>query len=524
MGDIRILEIPKWGLSMQEGTIAKWVVQEGEHFKKGQEVCVIETSKIANSLEAPFDGILRRILAPKGATLNVGAVIAVCADEKVSDEEINTYVQSLDKTPPPSSGGPAEREASQPVSSEGKAAFSLPSAPVASGHGISVQTIPQRPDAVSGSGGFSIPSSLQGYKESGDVFATPHATRMAKEHNVDLGQVTGSGPLHRISIQDIQKAVIHAGGKWPDIKNQVTKTSSGSTLDDSQVPATPLARTLAKEWKVNLNDCRVSGSRGRVCRADVEAVYNARHVNKAGYESGTDISCSETASITSVPMSGMRKTIAARLQAAKSEIPHFYLTLDADVEELQNLRTDINQKLPGIKLSINDMFIKAVASALMAVPEVNVQYDAQNQQILRFGQADISVAVAIPDGLITPIIKAADKKTLSEISTTMRDLATRAKLGKLSPDEFQGGSFCISNLGMFGIKQFDAIINAPQGAILALGASERRAVVRDDGSIVARHMVSISLSCDHRVVDGATGAKFLSSLKQFVEHPALFLV
>ncbi len=222
-------------------------------------------------------------------------------------------------------------------------------------------------------------------------------------------------------------------------------------------------------------------------------------------------------------MNGMRKAIAARLQAAKRNAPHFRLTIDLNVESVQVLRQQINSTVPQVKLSINDMLIKAAAAALIKVPQVNVQFDEENQQILQFEQADISVAVAIENGLITPIIKAANRKSLAQISNDMRDLATRAKTGKLAPDEFQGGSFSISNLGMLGIQQFDAIINPPQGAILALGAAEKRAVVEND-EIVVREMVTATLSCDHRVIDGALGAQFLSAFKQFVENPALILV
>jgi len=227
--------------------------------------------------------------------------------------------------------------------------------------------------------------------------------------------------------------------------------------------------------------------------------------------------------ITTVAMNGMRKAIASRLQAAKRNAPHFRLVVDLNVEALQKLRKQINETVPQVKLSINDMLIKAAAAALIKVPEVNVQFDEATQSILQFSQADISVAVAIPNGLITPIVKAANQKSLAQISDDMRDLATRAKTGKLQPDEFQGGSFSISNLGMLGIKQFDAIINPPQGAIMALGASESRAVV-ENGNVVVREIVTATLSCDHRVIDGAVGAKFLASFKQFVENPALILV
>ena len=370
-------------------------------------------------------------------------------------------------------------------------------------------------------GGYSIPDELQGYQQSDDIFATPHALKLAEKHNVNLSQIMGSGREGRISVQDIQTAVQAAGGSWPDVRHQASTKAAKSKADDSDVLATPVARRLAKQWGINLHDCRASGSRGRVCKEDVEAVYQRENPVQAQHADHAHPA--ESAKFTTVAMNGMRKAIASRLQAAKRNAPHFRLTIDLNVESVQALRQQINSTVPQVKLSINDMLIKAAAAALIKVPQVNVQFDEENQQILQFEQADISVAVAIENGLITPIIKAANRKSLAQISNDMRDLATRAKTGKLAPDEFQGGSFSISNLGMLGIQQFDAIINPPQGAILALGAAEKRAVVEHD-EIVVRQMVTATLSCDHRVIDGALGAQFLSAFKQFVENPALILV
>ncbi|MFT4021488.1 MAG: dihydrolipoamide acetyltransferase family protein, partial [Acinetobacter sp.] len=357
-------------------------------------------------------------------------------------------------------------------------------------------------------------------------------------HNVNLAKITGSGREGRISVQDMQTAVQQAGGQWPDIKVQVQPSSGKikkSTVDDSKVLATPVARRLAKQWGINLHDCRVSGSRGRVAKEDVEAVYHRQNLDQQHQHQNTVIAVpqqpcvlhstakSPASTVIPVAMNAMRKAIASRLQAAKRNAPHFRLTVDVNVEAIQSLRKQINESVPEVKVSVNDVLIKAAAAALLKVPQVNVQYDEASQSILQFSQADIAVAVAIPNGLITPIVKGANLKSLSEISTEMRDLATRAKTGKLKPDEFQGGSFSISNLGMLGIKQFDAIINPPQGAILALGASEQRAVV-ENNQLVIRQLVTATLSCDHRVIDGALGARFLASFKQFVENPSLILL
>ena len=511
MSEIKTLEIPKWGLSMEEGTIAQWLIEEGMQFSKGQEICEIETTKIVNVLEAPFDGLLRKIIAKDGDTLVVGGVIAICADAQVSDTEVEAFAQSLGGTP---------------AVTENKAVAAVPEKVAVAQVETKVQAAPKQNSVGNGSkavaqGGYSIPAALQGFQQSDDIFATPHALKLAEKHNVNLSQITGSGREGRISVHDVQTGVQAAGGSWPDVRHQASTKAAKSKADDSYVLATPVARRLAKQWGINLHDCRASGSRGRVCKEDVEAVYQrenpvqAQHANHAHP--------TESAKFTAVAMNGMRKAIASRLQAAKRNAPHFRLTIDLNVESVQALRQQINSTVPQVKLSINDMLIKAAAAALIKVPQVNVQFDEENQQILQFEQADISVAVAIENGLITPIIKAANRKSLAQISNDMRDLATRAKTGKLAPDEFQGGSFSISNLGMLGIQQFDAIINPPQGAILALGAAEKRAVVEND-EIVVREMVTATLSCDHRVIDGALGAQFLSALKQFVENPALILV
>jgi len=495
---------------MEEGTIAQWLIQEGTQFSKGQEICEIETTKIVNVLEAPFDGLLRKIIAKDGDTLVVGGVIAICADAQVSDTEVEAFAQSLGGTP---------------AVTENKAVAAVPEKVDVAQVETKVQAAPKQNSVGNGSkavtqGGYSIPAALQGYQQSDDIFATPHALKLAEKHNVNLSQITGSGREGRISVQDIQTAVQAAGGSWPDVRHQASTKAAKSKADDSDVLATPVARRLARQWGINLHDCRASGSRGRVCKEDVEAVYQRENPVQAQHDHAHP---TESAKFTTVAMNGMRKAIAARLQAAKRNAPHFRLTIDLNVESVQALRQQINSTVPQVKLSINDMLIKAAAAALIKVPQVNVQFDEENQQILQFEQADISVAVAIENGLITPIIKAANRKSLAQISNDMRDLATRAKTGKLAPDEFQGGSFSISNLGMLGIQQFDAIINPPQGAILALGAAEKRAVIEND-EIVVREMVTATLSCDHRVIDGALGAQFLSAFKQFVENPALILV
>jgi len=223
------------------------------------------------------------------------------------------------------------------------------------------------------------------------------------------------------------------------------------------------------------------------------------------------------------PLNGMRRAIAGRLQASKRNAPHFRVTTTLDMTALLALRAEINATVPGVKVSVNDLLVKACAQALMRCPDVNVQFDEETQSVRRYQDADIAVAVALDGGLITPIVRAAQSLPLAALSSTVRELVTHARAGTLKPEQFQGGTFSISNLGMYGVEQFDAIINPPQAAILAVGASGPRVVARD-GEMVIREQMTVSLSCDHRVIDGARGGAFLQALKRLVESPALMMV
>lgn len=504
MSDIKTLEMPKWGLSMEEGSLAQWYIQEGDSFTKGQEICEIETSKIVNVLEAPFGGTLRRVIALQGDTLQVGAVLALVAEASIGDAELDSFMASL------SAAGPAA-----PVAPAPESPVAAPTAgkvsPMASAP--STKTLP----AV---GQSEVPGSLQGSADAAQVNATPHALRLAARLGVDLSKVRGSGREERISVADLESAIVAAGGR---IASPTLPSRSGkaprSHADDSQVSATPLARRLAGKLGINLHDCRPSGSRGRVSRDDVQAAA----LLLDGPSPADALQKAAPAAFENLPMSGMRRAIAVRLQASKQHSPHFRLIVDLDLERLLALRKEINVGVPGVKISVNDLLVKACAQTLVAVPDVNVQFDEASQSIRRFADADISVAVALPAGLITPIVRAANRRSVGEISHEIHALVTRAKAGTLKPEEFQGGTFSVSNLGMLGVRQFDAIINPPQSAILAVGAGEVRAVVRD-GQIIARHQLTVSLSCDHRVIDGALGAAFLQELKRLVETPTLMFV
>ncbi|MEB0206065.1 2-oxo acid dehydrogenase subunit E2 [Pseudomonas sp. CCC3.1] len=502
MSEIKIIEVPKWGLSMEEGTLNNWLIEEGDSFKQHQELCDIETSKISNVLEAPFDGVLRRKVAQPGQTLPVGGLLGVVADASVSDAEIDAFIAQRGTAP----------AAAAPQPEVVSVAAAAPAVAVKASEPVAVP-------AAKTTHGWHVPQALLGASAE-SVFATPHATRLAKELGIDLSRVNGTGPQGRISVSDIEHAVKDLGGKVATLQPALKADGPArSRADDSHIVATPVARRLAAKLGVNLNDCRVTGSRGRVSKADVLEVSAVQNPRVALTVQATP----EAPHADVLPMNGMRKAIAARLQASKRTAPHFRLQADLDLEALLALRSEINASAPAIKLSVNDLLIKACALALIKVPDVNVQFDEERQAVLRFADADISVAVALPAGLITPIVRQANRKSLSSISEEMLSLVTKAKAGNLKPEEFQGGTFSISNLGMLGVSQFDAIINPPQGAILAIGAGEQR-VVAHNGQAAVRTQMTVTLSCDHRVIDGALGATFLKELKRLVQTPSLMML
>lgn len=510
MSELSVIEIPKWGLSMEEGTIVEWLIDEGTEFAKGDLLCEIETSKITNQLEAPFDGLLRRIIAKPGDTLPVNAPIAISAPTSVSDADVDRFATALAGTTHTASPAPSRPES----------AATATSGVVQSAPAPTRTAMPASPPGAT----TVVPDLLRG-KTAGDVFATRHALRLADELSIDLARVTPTGRGGRVSVADVEQAILDAGGAVAAKPRAARSGIPGkSTRDDSGVAATPVARRLAGILGINLHDCRATGSRGRVCEADVRDAARRFNPEPAAATSTPSAAVIDNARpVETIPLSGMRKAIASRLQESKRNAPHFRLTVDLTIDDLLRLRNEINATVAGVKLSVNDFIVKAAAMALVKVPDVNIQYDEQGQSVLRYASADVSVAVALPAGLITPIVRGADGKSLAEISAEVAALVTKAKAGTLQPDDFQGGTFTVSNLGMFGVREFDAIINPPQGAILAVGAAiERPTIV--DGALTSTTVMTVTLSCDHRVIDGATGAKFLQQMRAYVESPALMLV
>jgi pyruvate dehydrogenase E2 component (dihydrolipoamide acetyltransferase) len=311
-----------------------------------------------------------------------------------------------------------------------------------------------------------------------------------------------------------------------EVPTPVAKTAEKHEEHGERIFASPLARRMAKQAGIDLSSVKGSGPHGRIVKADIEAGGGkAAPVDAATAAPAPKPAALPALNITAphkkIPNSSMRKVIAKRLAESKQTVPHFYLTSNIEIDALLKLRAELNAKStkdgPGaFKLSVNDLIIKACAVALRRHPQVNASYT--EEAIIQYDDVDISIAVSIPDGLITPIVRKADLLGLAAISNAMKDLGARAKTGKLKPEEFQGGGFSISNLGMFGIPEFSAIINPPQAAILAVGAGEKRAVVKGDAIVIATVM-TVTLSCDHRVVDGALGAEFLATLKSIIEDP-----
>ena len=414
--------MPALSPTMEEGTLAKWLVKEGDTVKSGQVMAEIETDKATMEFEAVDEGVIGRILVAEGTSgVKVNTPIAVLVEEGAAADAV-----------PAKAAVAVSAAVAAPV-----VAVAAPSAPKAAG---------------------------------ARVFASPLARRMAAEKGLDLTQVSGSGPHGRIVRADVD------GAK-------------------------PVAVTVAASVAVPL----------------------AKPALASGMSAETVMKIYADRDYTEVPLDGMRRTIAIRLTEAKQTIPHFYLRRDIRLDALLALREQLNKGLEsrGVKLSVNDFIIKACALALQAVPNANAVW--AGDRILKLRPSDVAVAVAIEGGLFTPVLKDAETKTLSALSAEMKDLAARAKTRKLAPHEYQGGSFAISNLGMMGIDNFDAVINPPHGAILAVGAGVKKPVVMKDGTVGVATVMSVTLSVDHRVIDGALGAEFLKFLVDLLENPIAML-
>jgi pyruvate dehydrogenase E2 component (dihydrolipoamide acetyltransferase) len=476
---IKIL-MPALSPTMEKGNLAKWAVKEGDKIKAGDIIAEIETDKATMEVEAVDEGTVAKILVPEGTEdVAVNALIAILAEE--GEDPAAAAASSGDGA---GSGAPAQAEA--PPSGSAPVENVPPSTPPGGGYGAAAPA-PVAESAQPGQGSAPAPAqpAQQASAEAparkadgGRVFASPLARRIAREKGLDLAALSGSGPHGRIILRDLDKA-------------------KPGAAPAPAAAAAPAAAPTAKPGLV------------------------------PGMADDMVLKLFEPGSYEVVPHDSMRKVIARRLTESKQTVPHFYLTVDIELDALLALRSQLNDAAPvadgkpAYKLSVNDLVIKAMALALKAVPDANVSWT--DGGMLRHKHADVGVAVSIPGGLITPIIRRAEEKPLSIISNEMKDLAKRARDRKLKPEEYQGGTTSVSNLGMFGVKDFAAVINPPHATILAVGAGEPRAVVKD-GALAVATVMSVTLSTDHRAVDGALGAQLVQAFKGFVEKPFSMLV
>jgi pyruvate dehydrogenase E2 component (dihydrolipoamide acetyltransferase) len=475
--------MPALSPTMEKGNLAKWHKKEGDQVKAGDVIAEIETDKATMEYEAIDDGVMAKIVVPEGtADVPVNQLIAVLAEEGEDPKSAaaaagkgEAPAKSLGTgtpSPQPSlQGGEGAGRDSRPAQSAGATRH----VPATNGGKGSTEVSPQAQRAPSPQGGGDWGEGARAsHAGSNRIFASPLARRLAKLAGLSLDRIQGSGPHGRIIARDVEAAKSGKGAVAPAAPT-IAPTMVAPSMSDQQV--------------------------------------------RALYEDGSyDV----------IPHDGMRRTIAQRLTASVQTIPHFYLTVDCNIGKLLEAREEINAAAPkdkdgkpAWKLSVNDFVIKALALALQRVPEANVTWT--DGGMLKHKYSDIGVAVAMPGGLITPIVRHAETKSLSAISNEMRDLATRARARKLKPHEYQGGTTAVSNLGMYGIKDFTAVINPPHATILAVGAGDERAIVRN-GKIEPAHIMSVTMSCDHRAVDGALGAQLLGAFKALIEKPVMMVV
>jgi pyruvate dehydrogenase E2 component (dihydrolipoamide acetyltransferase) len=432
--------MPALSPTMEEGTLAKWLVKEGDTVASGDILAEIETDKATMEFEAVDEGVIGKILVEEGTEgVKVNAPIAVLLEDGESAGDIGKGSAPAE-TPEPEAKAPA------------------PEAPAAA---AAATPAPAAPQAADGS----------------RIFASPLARRIAAGKGLDLARIKGSGPHGRIVKADVEGATAAPAAAAAPAEAKTTAPAPAPAA--AAMPTGPAAAQVLK-------------------------MYEGREIEE-------------------VALNGMRKTVAARLTEAKQTIPHFYLRREIRLDALMAFRAQLNKQLEGrgVKLSVNDFIIKACANALQAVPDANAVW--AGDRIIKLKPSDVAVAVAVDGGLFTPVLQDAHQKSLSALSAEMKDLATRARDGKLKPHEYVGGSFAISNLGMFGIENFDAVINPPHGAILAVGAGVKKPVVGADGELTVATVMSVTLSVDHRVIDGALGAQLLKAIVDNLEAPMLML-
>src|SRR5271169_4085465 len=470
--------MPALSPTMEKGNLSKWLKKEGDAVKTGDVIAEIETDKATMEYEAVDDGVMAKIVVPEGTNdVAVNQLIAVMAQEG-EDPKAAAAAAASAPAKAPSAGAPS----SPPSPPRGEGAAQQAAAPATSAPAVKEAKSPPPPPAPRAPSPQRGEGGGEGARTNGHgagtganrIFSSPLARRLAKDANIELNRIQGTGPHGRVIARDVEAA------------------RSGQGL---RAPTT--APTSAPLVAPSMSDQQI----------------------RALYDDG---------SYDFVPHDGMRRTIAQRLTASVQTIPHFYLTIDCDIGKLLDAREEINASAPkdkdgkpAYKLSVNDFVIKALAVALQRVPDANVSWTEAG--MLKHKHSDVGVAVAMPGGLITPIIRKAETKPISTISNEMKDFAARARSRKLKQEEYQGGTTAVSNLGMYGIKDFTAVINPPHATILAVGTSEERAVVRG-GKIEIAQIMSVTLSCDHRAIDGALGAELIGAFRQLIENPVMMMV
>jgi pyruvate dehydrogenase E2 component (dihydrolipoamide acetyltransferase) len=463
--------------TMEEGQIVQWLKAEGDEVSNGDVLAEIETDKATMELVARGAGVLRKILKQEGATAPVGEVIAVIgeADEDISELTGEGGEAATEDAPSDEDADEGEKEDEREKEDEGE----------------------KEDEKRRG-------------KEKAEDDDEGDAEREEDEDpdgKKEPEQEVGPDP----EVEALKEA--QATGKAAD------EDEDGETGDGERIKASPVARRLAREEGVELADLKGSGPGGRIVKKDVEeaAKEGARRPAAAAARPDAESDYED------VPLSQMRKTIAKRLVESIGPVPHFFLTIDVDMTRAVEARQRVNASLErdGVKVSYNDIILKATAMALRRHPECNAHWGGDH--VRRFNRVHLAVAVAIDEGLITPVVRDAHLKGLAEIAVEVRELAGRAREKKLKPDEYTGGTFSVSNLGMFGIEEFTAVINPPEAGILAVGGMEERPVVVD-GELEIQTRMKITMSCDHRVIDGAQGSRFLQTLKGILEEPLLAMV
>jgi len=470
--------------TMEEGRLVKWSKNEGDQIKTGDVLAEVETDKAVMELVARGDGVLRKRLANEGDASPVGTLLAVIANP---DENIDSIIGSA----APAGGAPAQAPAQ-----------------------------PAQPQAAQPAQGGTPPNkTVAETKEGAGASPVPQSTTQAQgEASTPPQQKVGGSQAGPPPSAPPRPAPPRPSGAPPAPRgNGAARPGGAAPAAGGRQRSSPLARRLASEKGIPLGGIQGTGPGGRIVKRDIE---NAKATGGARRSAAAERLAIE-GDFKDVPLTQIRKTIARRLSESNGPVPTFFLTAELDVTRAADLRTQLAEMGDDYKVSFNDIVIKAVALALAEHPEVNAHW--LNDKIRHFNRIHVAMAVAVEDGLITPVLFDADRMTLWEISAKARDLAGRARERKLMPEEYTGSTFSVSNLGMFGIDQFTAIINPPEAGILAIGGAEQKPVVTD-GQLEVRQRMRVTMSCDHRVIDGATGAKFLQTVKQYIENPLSLII